>query len=199
VNPVFEPRRDGSARRPLSDAYEVRQLSDRQLVTTYVEPALHVFARALGYLRQHPRVDGQGSSMRRHATRAGFLAFGAFDASDRMVGFSYGYTSAPGLWWREQVAAGLTVSQRDRWLTDAFEVAELHVEPAAQGQKLGSQLHDRLVFQLPHQTALLSVMHRSERAWRLYRSRGWQTLIEDLRFSTDPITPFSVLGLEIPR
>jgi hypothetical protein len=41
-------------------------------------------------------------------------------------------------------------------------------------------------------------MHRSDRARQLYTSRGWQTLIHDLRFSTDPTTPFSVLGLDLP-
>jgi hypothetical protein len=40
-------------------------------------------------------------------------------------------------------------------------------------------------------------MHRSQRARALYTSRGWQTLVEDLRFSTEPATPFSVLGLEL--
>jgi ribosomal protein S18 acetylase RimI-like enzyme len=184
---------------PVSAEYTVRQLSDGQLAATHLESALQVFAAALGFPRRHPRVDGQGSSLRRHATRAGFRAFGAFDARERLVGFSYGYSSAAGLWWREQIAAGLTLEQQNYWLADAFEVAELHVSPDAQGHKLGSQLHDRLVSDLPHRTALLSVMHRSERARRLYASRGWQTLIEDLRFSTDPATPFSVLGLDLPR
>jgi len=188
---------DPDRSRGSSDGYTVRPLPDGQLATILYEQTLLVFAAALGFPRQHARVDGQGSSMRRHSTRAGFRAFGAFDAQNRLVGFSYGYSSAPGLWWREQVAAGLTPAQRDYWLADAFEVAELHVAPAAQGHKLGSQLHDNLVSGLNHQTALLSVMHRSDRARRLYSSRGWQTLIEDLRFSTDPATPFSVLGLDL--
>jgi hypothetical protein len=38
-------------------------------------------------------------------------------------------------------------------------------------------------------------MHRSERARQLYFSRGWQVLVEDLRFSSEPLTPFSILGL----
>jgi hypothetical protein len=50
---------------------------------------------------------------------------------------------------------------------------------------------------LPNRTALLSVMHRSERARQLYASRGWQVLIEDMHFSGDPATPFSVLGLAL--
>jgi ribosomal protein S18 acetylase RimI-like enzyme len=71
------------------------------------------------------------------------------------------------------------------------------VHPSAQGQRLGSQLHDLVIHAAPNRTALLSVMHRSERARLLYTSRGWQTLIDDLRFPTEPNTPFSVLGLEL--
>jgi ribosomal protein S18 acetylase RimI-like enzyme len=158
-----------------------------------------VFAAAIGFPRHHGRVTGLGETLRRHATRTGFSAFGAFETEDNhLVGFSYGYSSQPGLWWREQIVPALSPQQRDYWLADAFELAELHVHPSAQGHKLGSALHDRLIETAqPHRTALLSVMHRSERAWRLYRRRGWQTLIEELRFSTDPATPFSVLGLEL--
>lgn len=158
-----------------------------------------MFGAAIGYPRHHSRVIGLGETLRRHASRAGFSAFGAFgDAQEHLVGFSYGYTSQPGLWWREQIAPALDPRQREYWLADAFELAELHVHPAAQGHRLGSGLHDRLVQAAqPHRTALLSVMHRSERARQLYASRGWQMLVPELRFSTDPATPFSVLGLEL--
>jgi ribosomal protein S18 acetylase RimI-like enzyme len=178
-------------------SFQVRALDQREIIDTYLDGVLRVFGAALGYPRRHPRVEGQGSVLRRHAEREGFRALGAFASDRRLVGFSYGYTSQPGLWWREQVAQGLSRAQREYWLTDAFELAELHVEPAAQGMKLGSRLHDDLLRDLPHRTALLSVMHRSDRAKQLYASRGWQVLISDLRFSTDPATPFSILGLEL--
>lgn len=137
-------------------------------------------------------------TLRRHATYAGFHAFGALNVRGRLVGFSYGYSSQPGLWWREQIAAPLSPEERDEWLADAFEVAELHVHPTAQGHGLGSQLHDHLIQSQSHRTAVLSVMHRSERARQLYTSRGWETLVKDLRFSTEPATPFSLLGLRRP-
>ncbi|MBV9543779.1 MAG: GNAT family N-acetyltransferase [Chloroflexi bacterium] len=162
-----------------------------------LDEALDVFSAAIGFPRRHTRVVGLGDTMRRHAPRSGFKALGAFDSADTLVGFTYGYTSQPGLWWREQIVSGLSTEQRDFWLADAFELAELHVHPSAQGNHLGSQLHDGLLRDLPHATALLSVMHRSDRAKQLYASRGWQVLIQELRFSTDPATPFSVLGLEL--
>jgi ribosomal protein S18 acetylase RimI-like enzyme len=175
----------------------VRALTADEIAGPQLEALLRVFAAAMGYGVASHSVVSQGSATRRHSARGGFRAFGAFDAQDRVVGFSYGYHSQPGLWWREQVSASLTPSQRAEWLADAFEVCELHVHPAFQGQHLGSGLHDALVAGLPQKTALLSVMHRSERARQLYASRGWQALIEDLRFSSDPLTAFSILGLAL--
>jgi ribosomal protein S18 acetylase RimI-like enzyme len=162
-----------------------------------LDQAVWVFGGALGFPPRHARVLSFADTLRRHATYRGFSGFGAINVRNRLVGFSYGYTSIPGLWWREQIARSLTPEQRQYWLNDAFELAELHVHPSAQGQHLGSQLHDQLLADQSHPRALLSVMHRSERARQLYFSRGWQTLTEDLRFSTEPATPFSLLGLAL--
>ena len=165
-----------------------------------LDQALAVFAGALGFPGRHARVSSFAGTIGRHALYGGFRAFGAFTTQRKLVGFSYGYSSVPGRWWRDTIARSLNSAQRDYWLADAFELAELHVHPSAQGLKLGSQLHDLLMDGVPHQTALLSVMHRSQRARQLYASRGWQTLVDDLRFPTEPRTPFSVLGLTLsPR
>jgi ribosomal protein S18 acetylase RimI-like enzyme len=178
--------------------YEVRPVGPDELSSRLLDQVLWVFGGALGFPPRHGRVVSFADTLRRHAGYAGFRAFGAFDARGRLVGFSYGYTSQPGLWWREQIAAPLSPEQRKDWLKDAFELAELHVHPSAQGNHLGSQLHDLLLESQPHRTALLSVMHRSHRARQLYESRGWQCLVDDLRFSTEPQTAFSVLGLKLP-
>jgi ribosomal protein S18 acetylase RimI-like enzyme len=177
--------------------FTIRPLKQEEVAGPLLDQALWVFGGALGFPRSHSRVTSFADTIRRHSVLAGFRAFGAFNLRGRLVGFSYGYSSQPGLWWREQIAQPLTPEQRACWLSDAFELAELHVHPIAQGQHLGSQLHDLLLRAQPHRTALLSVMHRSARARQLYTSRGWQTLVEDLRFSTEPRTPFSVLGLTL--
>lgn len=177
--------------------FHVRPLPPEKLSGPLLDQALWVFGGALGFRRRHGRVTSFGETVRRHAQLVGFRAFGAFNLRGRLVGFSYGYTSQPHLWWREQIAARLSADQRAEWLTDTFELAELHVHPVAQGHHLGSQLHDRLLSAQPHPLALLSVMHRSARARQLYASRGWQPLIDDLRFSTEPRTPFSLLGLRV--
>jgi len=179
----------------LRDRFSVRPLSPEELSGRLVDQVLWVFSGALGFPRGYGRVLSFADTLRRHASYPGFLAFGAFNLRGRLVGFTYGYTSQPGLWWREQVAAPLTQGERDEWFSDAFELAELHVHPSAQGNGLGSALHDTLMAAQPHRTALLSVMHRSERARQLYASRGWICLVELLRFPTEPQTPFSLLGL----
>lgn len=175
----------------------VQVLAAEELGGRLLDQALWVFGGALGFPPRHGRVISFADTLRRHVGYRGFLAFGAFNLRNRLVGFSYGYSSQPGLWWREQVAAPLTTSEREEWFSDAFELAELHVHPSAQGNRLGSELHDRLIATQPHRTALLSVMHRSERARQLYASRGWECLIEELRFPTEPQTPFSLLGLKV--
>ncbi|MGI9148239.1 MAG: GNAT family N-acetyltransferase [Chloroflexota bacterium] len=181
----------------LCSPYTIRPLAAEELAGALLEQALSTFAGALGYRPGDSRVAALGGAICRHALLGGFRAFGALSDRDRLVGFSYGYTSQPGLWWREQISKPLSAAQREYWLTDAFELAELHVHPSVQGQRCGSRLHDKLIHEVRNRTALLSVMHRSERARQLYMRRGWQTLVQDLRFSTEPRTPFSVLGLTL--
>jgi ribosomal protein S18 acetylase RimI-like enzyme len=181
----------------LKTRFTVRPLSPDELAGPLLDQALWVFSGALGFPRRSGRVISFANTLRRHAWYGGFRAFGAFNVRGRLVGFSYGYTSQPGLWWREQIAEPLSTEQRDYWLSDAFELAELHVHPTAQGRHLGSDLHDSLLRDVRHRTALLSVMHRSERARQLYTSRGWKTLVDEFRFFTEPQTPFSLLGLKL--
>ena len=179
----------------LREKFTIRPLSPLELGGRLRDQALWVFSGALDFPRRSARVANFADTLRRHTGYPGFRAFGAFNWRNRLVGFSYGYSSQPGLWWREQIAAPLSEAERGDWLADAFELAELHVHPSAQGNRLGSGLHDQLVASQTHRTALLSVMHRSLRARQLYFSRGWKVLVEDLRFSTEPQTAFSLLGL----
>ncbi len=181
----------------LASACTVRALRAEELTGLLLQQALSTFADAIGYRRNDSRVTALSGAIRRHAEHGGFRAFGALTPRNRLVGFSYGYTSQPGLWWREQISRPMSEAQREYWLGDAFELAELHVHPSVQGFGFGSRLHDAVMHGLAHRTAVLSVMHRSERARQLYTRRDWQTLIEDLRFPTDPGTPFSVLGLAL--
>lgn len=61
------------------------------------------------------------------------------------------------------------------WLTDCFEFAEIAVDPKAQGQGIGGRLHDCLLADLSHRTAILSTSQEGTAALRLFRKRGWKT------------------------
>jgi ribosomal protein S18 acetylase RimI-like enzyme len=118
-----------------------------------------------------------------HARREGFCCFVARQEDDgRIVGMAYGYTCQSGQWWREQVARALTPAAAGRWLHDTFELAELAVIPEAQGQRLGSRLHDSLLASVSGRTAVLSTIQAETIAMRLYRKRGWLPLCSDFTF-----------------
>jgi predicted GNAT superfamily acetyltransferase len=78
----------------------IRPLTPTGLSGPLLDQALGVFAGALAYPLRHGRVTSFADTLRRHALLGGFRVFGAFDGRGRLVGFSYGYTSIPGLWWR---------------------------------------------------------------------------------------------------
>jgi hypothetical protein len=130
-------------------------------------------------------------------SREGFrLAVVHDEPAHNLLGFAYGYTARPGQWWYEQVAAALPPQAVDRWLSGAFELAELAVTPRAQRQGLGGRLHDTLLAGLSHRTAVLSTIALETVASGLYRKRGWIPLIDKLHFSGVD-RPYCIMGLDL--
>ena len=86
---------------------------------------------------------------------------------------------------------------RGRWLEGAFELAELAVRPPLQGRGIGGRLHDHLLADRPHRTAVLSTLQEETRALHLYRSRGWRTLLEHFSFSGVGRV-YRIMGLDLP-
>jgi GNAT superfamily N-acetyltransferase len=134
-----------------------------------------------------------------HIQRPGFRCCVArHDADGLIVGFAYGFTAEPGDGWWESVADGLTEDEVKTWLDDSFALAELAVTPEMQGRGLGGQLHDALLKDLPHRAAVLSTIQAETPAMRLYRKRGWVTLLRD--FWLDGMTyPYVVMGLALHK
>lgn len=185
--------------------------------------AMALYAEAMGY----PPEAGQhrASFALTHTRRDGFRAMAALvgpapcepnrvgraDRADRadwadradpgdrdeLVGFGYGYATAPGQWWHDQVRAALPIVLADDWLAGCFELSELHVRPAYQGRGLGRALLTGLVDGLPHRAVLLSTPEGDTRAWRLYRSLGFVDLVRHHLFPGDA-RPFAVLGVRLP-
>jgi len=132
----------------------------------------------------------------RHTGRRGFRCVVARDAG-LVVGFAYGYVSGPGQWWHDWVAGLLGPALAEEWMTDAFELVELAVRPAAQRQGAGGRLHDAVLADRPHRTAILSTRDEDTPARRLYRRRGWLPLREGWR-PTPGVPPLVFMGLRLP-
>lgn len=129
-----------------------------------------------------------------HAGREGFRFRAALAEERRLVGFAYGYLGGPGQWWHDLVSGAMSEADRARWLAPGhFELVELHVHPEARRQGIGGRLHDALLQGLPSRTAVLSTQVDNEPALALYRRRGWQIVIPELRFQPAG-RPYAILG-----
>ena len=111
-----------------------------------------------------------------HASAPGWRGVGAWVDGD-LIGFAYGHSARAGLPWVDAVVAQLAPPTRIKWCADAFLLCELAVAPAHQGRRLGSLLHDALIDEAPHATALLTTLDdRTTAGARLYARRGWRRL-----------------------
>lgn len=140
---------------------------------------------------------GFAGVLSRHAERAGFKCIAARKGDDgEVVGFSYGYTSAPGQWWHDIVTGYMGPQLAGRWLSDCFEFVELALHPRYQGYGCGSALHDRLLDGLPHRTAALSTLHVETKALQMYRKRGWTTIVDAITFPNTRAT-YRIMGKDL--
>jgi len=159
---------------------------------------IEVYGQAMNY---GPRMlDSRRGYMATHGGRGGFRAVATLDDVGRLIGFGYGYTSLPGQWWHDQVSGGLHRDERKTWMTDCFEVVELHVQPAAQGHGIGASQLSSLLHMSPATRTLLSTPEADEqksRAWRLYRRFGFVDLLRHFYFPGDE-RPFAILGQQKP-
>jgi ribosomal protein S18 acetylase RimI-like enzyme len=167
--------------------------------TAAIDKMLAVYTAAM---RPAPsQLAGRRSIMVRHATYAGFRALGVLDGTGELVAFIYGFHGEPGQWWHDMVSYALSVSagasQASQWLSDSFEVAELHVTPAYQGQGIGRNLLLRLTADRDERNAVLSTQDADSPARHLYRSLGFTDLLTSFSFSGgDP--PYAVMGAPLP-
>lgn len=174
------------------------ELSADQLRVRLTE-ALQLYVTAMGY---PPATTQQRAPMwSAHMLRPGWRCIGALNSHDELVGVGYGYLGTSGQWWHEQVRRGMTTrcspTDIEKWMSDYFELTELHVRPDSQGEGLGEEILRRLLTGAPGNTVLLSTPEGPTRAWKLYRRVGFVDVLRDYRFSGDP-RPFAVLGRELP-
>jgi GNAT superfamily N-acetyltransferase len=168
-----------------------------------LDDVLAVFGEAMSYDAAALRV--RRGYITTHVSRPRFRAVATLTEQGHLLGFGYGYHSAPGQWWHDQVRAALDSTRpgpgvTDYWLRDCFEVVELHVRPVAQGHGVGESQLRALLAMTTAKTTLLSTPEAAEdtsRAWRLYRRAGFVDVVRRLLFPGDP-RPFAVLGRELP-
>lgn len=160
-----------------------------------VHEAMRIYSDAMNY----PRETGAQRSgyTASHTRLAGFRAVAALGPGELLLGFGYGYSTAPGQWWHDQVRIALSPSLEEEWLDDSFELCELHVRPDAQGHGIGRALLTTLADAVPQSRMLLSTPEGDTRAWRLYHSLGFVDLVRHYRFPGDD-RPFAVLGTRLP-
>jgi ribosomal protein S18 acetylase RimI-like enzyme len=156
-----------------------------------VEAAAEIYGAAMN--RSPATVTSRRDLMRTHLDRPGFVAVSATRA-EQLVGFGYGYRGAPGQWWHDVVATALGRDQAHSWLAGAFELAELHVAPAHQGQGIGRRLIDRLLAGADASIVVLSTPDARTPARGLYRSLGFTDLLSGFRFPGSSEL-YAVMGL----
>ncbi len=116
----------------------------------------------------------------KHVSWPGFRMFvAAIDGN--AVGFIYGYRSMQGQWWHDEVRESLIEAGHTAWLANAFELAEVAVLPAFQGQGIGTRLIDAFLQGMAH-PVLLAVEAVEERAHILYAAHGFRDLLTDFRY-----------------
>ncbi len=146
------------------------------------------------------QMPGRRTIMERHASYPGFRAFVA-ERRRTVVGFAYGFHGESGQWWHDVVRGAVTelggAAHAAGWLDDSFEVAELHVHPAAQGKGLGRLLITTLCDGQPERTMVLSTLEGRTTARHLYRSLGLTDLLTAFRFpGGGPL--YAVMGVGLP-
>jgi ribosomal protein S18 acetylase RimI-like enzyme len=163
-----------------------------------LDDVLTVYGEAMGYPPEMRAV--RRGYVASHSQRDGFRAVATLDAAGRLLGFGYGYLSAPGQWWHDQVRAGLRGGPGRAALHGAFEVVELHVRPGAQGHGLGGAQLRALLSMTGSDRVVLSTPEAEEsasRAWRLYRRLGFTDILRHFYFPGDE-RAFAVLGRPLP-
>jgi GNAT superfamily N-acetyltransferase len=192
----------------LLDLSKARFLADLDAVVA-------VYAAAM---RPPPlQLPGRRSIMERHASHPSFHAVAATAGSarphqgtptgfrppppDPIVAFAYGFHGQSGQWWHDLVHEALKAvggpGYAQAWLSDTFEVAEVHVHPDHQGRGIGRAIVLALAHPRLERTAVLSTQDANSPARRLYRRLGFADLVTRFSFpGTDP--PYAVMGATLP-
>jgi GNAT superfamily N-acetyltransferase len=153
-----------------------------------------VYRRAFLDLHEHDpaRAEAERTAhARTHVHRPGLRVIAALAPDPDLpadtaplVGIAYGQPGARGQWWHDTVVAALPADVAQQWLSDVFEVVELHVLPEYQGHGLGRRLLRELLGGCGRRTAALSALEpRDSPARHLYAGEGFLPLLNNFHFA----------------
>ena len=129
----------------------------------------------------------------RHRKRQDFKAVLAVGDDGKALGFCYGYKGYPGEWWHDQVRSRMSIDMAASWMNSSFELAEVAIDPNAQGRGIGGILMEKLLMDVDATTALLCVRVNNSNALSLYNKQGWNTLIEEMSFPSEELG-YAIMG-----
>ena len=184
----------------MSSDVAIERVEGETLLDRLRSEVVEVWASAHDLPRASPtRLEFGRERLPRHAGRADFRFLAAFGPGRELAGFAYGYTGAPGQWWYDRVAAALDADGRGRWIEERhFELTELAVRPDFQGRGVGTRLLEAVLAGLTHRAALLSALADNARVVGFYRGRGWDVVLDRLRFERGR-PAFTIMGRRLDR
>ncbi|WP_308169590.1 GNAT family N-acetyltransferase [Acrocarpospora catenulata] len=145
------------------------------------------------------QLSGRMAIMRNHATYPDFVC--VFAEAPAIVGFAYGFRGAPGQWWHDVVRRALLERAgpviADDWFGNALELAEIHVHPDYQGNRIGRQMIHTICEGRRERTAVLSTHDAPTAARHLYRSIGFLDLMSEFVFPGGYET-YAIAGTRLP-
>ncbi|WP_046470954.1 GNAT family N-acetyltransferase [Allosalinactinospora lopnorensis] len=161
---------------------------------------LEVYAAAMDPLRK--QITGRRTIMGQHARNPRFHSVVALAPGDTAaLGFAYGFHGQGGQWWHDVVTDELRArdpTAEQRWFSDSFEIAEIHVLPEWQGRGIGRRLLERLTAVRGERTAVLSTYTGPTAAHSLYRSYGFTDVLPEFYFPGSPHQPYTIMAARLP-
>lgn len=111
----------------------------------------------------------------------------------RIDGFAAGWSFDLAQWWPQMVGPALDEAGLQEWYRDAFELVEIHVDPARQGRGIGTALLQHLAETCGTSTILLATSARADnRAPALYERVGFTELLPSFTYRDG--TPARIMG-----
>lgn len=132
--------------------------------------------------------------IKRHMSYPGFIGLLALDENNLVTGFTYGYISTKGQYYRTLLEAALSKEENDLWLEDCFEYVELLVSPIHRNRGIGKSLMTALLASSKQKTAILTTQQNNYTARSLYKKLGWTEIKEPFYPGNEP---YVIMGKQL--